>query len=170
MYPLPRLLDLKTRYLNSTINRRTSLSHHRTTRGGGPDMSNYRNCFGVNGEALQLHAVYKKRYSQARICIRYYKSHCCVWTCNEIEGLYDKIIITIVTSYARENLTRLFPLKLLLMVCSHNKTDGNQIIIFPVYYSLLLRWHLYNTIKLISSLRYTFLFFRWLCTCTYSKI
>ena len=34
--------------------------------------------------------------------IRYYKSRACVWTCNEIEGLYHKIIITIVPSYTRK--------------------------------------------------------------------
>ena len=40
--------------------------------------SNSRECMGVNGEALQLHAVYKKPYfllqSHARIRIRYCKS------------------------------------------------------------------------------------------------
>ena len=34
--------------------------------------------------------------SHTRIRIRYYKSRVCVWTRNEIEGLYDEIIITIV--------------------------------------------------------------------------
>ena len=42
-------------------------------------MSNSRECMGDNGEALQLHTVYKKPYSfttsYARIRIRYYKSH-----------------------------------------------------------------------------------------------
>ena len=61
---------------------------------------------GVNGEALQLHAVYKKQYfftaRHTRIRIR----------CNEIKGSYDKIIITIVPSY-----TRLLPLALLLDMC-----------------------------------------------------
>ena len=33
--------------------------------------------YGINGEALQLHA---------RICIRYYKSRVWVWTCNEIKN------------------------------------------------------------------------------------
>ena len=41
-------------------------------------MSNSRECTGVNGEVLQLHAVYKKpsffTTSHARIRIRYYKS------------------------------------------------------------------------------------------------
>ena len=68
---------------------------------------------GVNGEPLQLHAVYKKpnfvlqvtRESVSvlqvmRESISGTTSHVrCVWTCNEIEGSYDKIIITIVPSY-----------------------------------------------------------------------
>ena len=37
----------------------------------------------------------------------------CVWTCNEIEGSYDKIIIIIVPSYTGKNITRLLPLNLL---------------------------------------------------------
>ena len=59
---------------------------------------------GVNREALQLCAVYKKlfffgRQVTQKIRIRYYKSHAgCVRACNEIEGLHDKIIITIVRS------------------------------------------------------------------------
>ena len=51
-------------------------------------VSNLRKCMGVNGEALPLHAVYKRRIftvshaiicistiSLVRISIRYYKSH-----------------------------------------------------------------------------------------------
>ena len=48
--------------------------------------------------------------------IKYCKSHQCVWTCNEIESSYDKIIITIVPSYTRKNITHLFPLTLLLVL------------------------------------------------------
>ena len=74
---------------------------------------------GVNGEALQLHAVYKKQYfftaRHTRIRIR----------CNEIKGSYDKIIITTVPSY-----TRLLPLALLLVLRTHNNTDGNKLVIF----------------------------------------
>ena len=50
--------------------------------------------------------------SHARICIRYYKSRACIWTCNEMEGLYDKFIITIVPSNTGRNITRLLPLAL----------------------------------------------------------
>ena len=50
---------------------------------------------------------------------------CCVWTCNEIKGSYDKIIITTVPSY-----TRLLPLALLLVLRTHNNTDGNKLVIF----------------------------------------
>ena len=37
--------------------------------------------------------------SYARIHISYYNSRVLVWTCNEIEGSYDEIIITIVPNY-----------------------------------------------------------------------
>ena len=83
---------------------------------------------GVNGEALQLHAVYKKPYfllqvtresviryyksrenllsgttSHVRTRIRYYKSRALHLNVhNEIEGSYDKIFITIVPSYTRK--------------------------------------------------------------------
>ena len=56
---------------------------------------------GVDGEALQLHTVYKKSYfllQVTRESILGTTSHVhCVWQCNEIEGSYDKI--TIVPSY-----------------------------------------------------------------------
>ena len=90
--------------------------------------SNSHECMGVNGEALQLHSVYKKPYffllqvtresvsvlqvMQKSVSVLHVHvqvtwksvsgtaSHGrCVWTCNEIEGLYDKIIITIVPGY-----------------------------------------------------------------------
>ena len=65
---------------------------------------------GVNGEALQLHAVNKKLYfilqvtwdsvsvksHEKPISVRTI-SHARIWRCNEIEGSYDKI--TIVPSY-----------------------------------------------------------------------
>ena len=55
---------------------------------------------GVNGETLQLHAVYKKPYFLLQVTwesISGTASHAYyVWKCNEIEGLYDKIIITTV--------------------------------------------------------------------------
>ena len=83
---------------------------------------------GVSGEALQLQPVYKKPYLVLQVTYQYYKSHenpyqyykshlesvsvpQVAWksvsgtvsqserAMNEIEGSYDKIIITIVPSY-----------------------------------------------------------------------
>ena len=71
--------------------------------------------------------------------IRYYKSHVHVWMCNEIKGSYDKIIITIVPSYTRKNITHLLPLALLLMLHPRNNTDSNK----QVRYSFVLWWYLY---------------------------
>ena len=50
--------------------------------------------------------------------------------CNKIKGLYDKIIITIVPSYTGKNITRLLSLVLLLVLRTHNNTDGNKLMIF----------------------------------------
>ena len=50
---------------------------------------------------------------------QYYKSR-------EIEGSYDKIIITIVPGYTGKNITRLLPLALR----TRNNTDGNKLVIF----------------------------------------
>ena len=99
---------------------------------------------GVNGEALQLHAVYKKPYFLLQVTRKSVSvlqvtwesvsgtaSHArCIWTCNEIEGSYDKIIITIAPSYTGKNITRLLPLALLLVLRTHNNTDGNKLVIF----------------------------------------
>ena len=52
---------------------------------------------GVNGEALQLHAVHKNPYFYYTSHKNPYQVH--VLTSNEIEGSYDEIIITIVPSY-----------------------------------------------------------------------
>ena len=85
---------------------------------------------GVNGEALQLHAAYKKPYFLLQVTresvsvlqvtwksVSGTASHArWVWTCNEIKGLYNKIIITIVQSYTRKNITSLL-LSVLLRVC-----------------------------------------------------
>ena len=67
--------------------------------------------------------------------------------CNEIESSYDKIIITIVPSYTGKNITHLLPLALLLMLHTHNNTDGNKLVIFSgialyygdtyIYYGIL---------------------------------
>ena len=106
--------------------------------------SNSCECMGVNGEALQLHAVYKKLYFLLQLTresvsvlqvtwesVSGTASHArCVWTCKEIEGSYDKIIITIVPSYTGKNITRLLPLALLLVLRTRNNTDGNKLVIF----------------------------------------
>ena len=55
---------------------------------------------------------------------------CCVWTCNEIKGLYDEIIITIVPSYTGKNITRSLPVALLLVLCTCNNTHSNKLVIF----------------------------------------
>ena len=109
---------------------------------------------GVNREALQLHSVYKKPYFLLQVTresisvlqvtresvsvlqvtwksVSGTASHArCIWTCNEIEGSYDKIIITIVPSYTGKNITRLLPLALLLVLRTRNNTDGNKFLIF----------------------------------------
>ena len=107
---------------------------------------------GVNGEALQLHAVNKKPYffttsharvristaSSARIHIRYCKSHENPYqvlqvTCAASECALkskDKIIITIIPSYTGKNITRLLPLALLLVLRTHKNTDCNKLVIF----------------------------------------
>ena len=83
---------------------------------------------GVNEEALQLHIVYKKLYFLLQVMREFISvlqvtqesvsgntSHVrCISTCNAIECLYDKIIITIVPSYTAKNITCLVPLALLL--------------------------------------------------------
>ena len=48
----------------------------------------------------------------------------CSWTCNEIEGSHDKIIITIVSSYTGKNITHLLPLIGIV------NTDGNKLMIY----------------------------------------
>ena len=76
--------------------------------------------------------------SHARIRIRYYKSRENPYqvlqvTCAASEhamGSYDKIIITIVPSCTGENITRLLPLALLLVLHTRNNTDGNKLVIF----------------------------------------
>ena len=49
--------------------------------------------------------------------------------CNEIEGSYDKIIITIEPSYTTKKITHLLPLALLLMLRTHNNIDSNKLVI-----------------------------------------
>ena len=76
-------------------------------------MSNSHECMGVNGEALQLHAIYKNPYFLQQVTQEFVSvlqftwesvsgtasNARWVWTCYEIENSYDKIIITIVPSY-----------------------------------------------------------------------
>ena len=86
---------------------------------------------GVNGEALQLHAVNISRISitsYARICISI-TSHVRIVSVlqKNVEGSYDKIIITIVPIYTGKNITRLLPLLLMLFI--HNNTDGNKLMV-----------------------------------------
>ena len=110
-------------------------------------MFNWHECMGVSGEALQLHSAYKKAvffYCKSRENpYQYYKSrknksvsgtasHAhCVWTCNEIEGSHDKIIITIVA-------TKLYREKYPSLICWRwHCRDGNKLLIFsgiPLYY------------------------------------
>ena len=56
--------------------------------------------YGVNGETLQLHAVYILPQVLQESVSGTTSHVCCV--CNEIKGSYDKIIITIVPSYTGE--------------------------------------------------------------------
>ena len=54
---------------------------------------------GVDGEALQLHAVYIQTVQVMQESVSGNASHVhCIWTCYYIEGSYDKIIITLVLS------------------------------------------------------------------------
>ena len=92
-------------------------------------INNYRtsNTHANVSESIGSRAATRSLYlttTHAKICIRYYKSRACFWTCNEIKGLYDKIIITIVPSYTIPCLLR-----------TRNNTDGNKLVIF---FSLLL--------------------------------
>ena len=85
---------------------------------------------GVNGEALQLHAVYKKLYNSHENPYQYYKPcensyQVLQVTCAAFEHAmksYDKIIITIVQSYTGKNIT--------CLLHTHNNTNGNKLVIF----------------------------------------
>ena len=98
----------------------------------------------VNGEALQLHAIYKKPYfySKSRKNLyQYCKSRENPYqvlqvTCAAYERAMKsevrmiKIIITIVPSYTGKNITRLLPLAFLLVLHIRGNTDGNKLVIF----------------------------------------
>ena len=100
---------------------------------------------GVNGEALQLHAVYKKPYfllqvTRESISVLQVTQESVSGTTSHVRSSecamkskvrsYDKIIITIVPSYTRKNITCLLPLALLLVLHTRNNTDGNKLMIF----------------------------------------
>ena len=99
---------------------------------------------GVNGEALQLHAVYKKPYffycKSRENPYQYYKSHENPYQVLQVTHAASerpmkskvrmKIIITIVPSYTGKNITHVLPLALLLVLCTRNNTDGNKLVIF----------------------------------------
>jgi len=74
---------------------------------------------GVNGEALQLHTAYiKVFYKSRKNPYQYYKSRA---QCLNVQGLYDKIIITIVPNYTGKNyITHLLPL---IVLCTHNNQE-----------------------------------------------
>ena len=92
--------------------------------------------YGVNGEALQLLAVYKKPYFLLQVTRESVSGTAslarCVWMCNEIEDSYDKIIITIVPSYTGKNISlvccRWHCYSYILRTC--NNTDSNKPMIF----------------------------------------
>ena len=76
---------------------------------------------GINGEALQLHEVYKKPYF-------FTTSH--MHLSERAMKLKDKIIITTVPSYTGKIIVRLLLLALLLVLRTRNNTDGNKLVIF----------------------------------------
>ena len=100
-----------------------------------------RECMGVNGQPLQLHAVYEKPYliQVTWESVSGTASHTrWIWTCNEIEGPYDKIIITIVPSYTGKKITCLLPSVLLLVLHTCNNVNGNKRVLW---------WYVYDTME-----------------------
>ena len=106
---------------------------------------------GVNGEALQLHTIYKKvvfftashtkSVSVLQVTWEFVSSNAshvhCVWACNEIKGLYDKIIITIIPRYTRNH----------SFVAIGLITIQTTLVIF----SGIALWGIFNTISLLPS-------------------
>ena len=92
-----------------------------------------------NYSYFALHVLWES-YKVLQVTRSVSASHTCVsgtasyvhytWKWNEIEGLYDKIIITIVQSYTGKNIMSLLLLALLLMLHTRNNTDGNKVVIF----------------------------------------
>jgi len=101
---------------------------------------------GVNGEALQLHAVYKAilQVMQESILVSGTSSHMyCVWMCNEIKGSYDKIIITIRST---KNITvccwhYYSRLSVLLRVCSFTRAALRKLFMLFRYIMCVLMWY-----------------------------
>ena len=84
---------------------------------------------GVNGEALQLHAVYKKLLCKS--CENSYQVLLVTCTASEhAMKMKDQIIVTIVPSYTGKNITCLLLLALLLVLHTRNNTAGNKLVIF----------------------------------------
>ena len=139
--------------IESTLDPLLSLHYH---------TSNSRECMGVNGEALQLHSVYKKPHffyaSHARICIMQCcksqvtqesvsvlqvtresvsgtASHArCIW--NEVRMI--KSLSPLYQAIPEKNITRLLPLALLVVLHTRNNTDGNKLVIFSFLYIFVL--------------------------------
>ena len=93
-------------------------------------MSNSRECMGVNGEALQLQAVYKKPSFLLQVgwkSVSGTTSHTHLfWTCNEIEGSHDKI------SYHHSTMLYKKPLVAIGIVTRavHSQQYRRQLVIF----------------------------------------
>ena len=109
-------------------------------------------CMRVNGEALQLCAVYKELYfllqvtreSVSVLQVMHAASECAM----KLKGLY----VNHSTKLYRKNITRLLPLALLLMLRTHNNTNGNKLVIFSTIalyygdtYTLSYLWILQHT-------------------------
>ena len=104
---------------------------------------------GVNGEALQLHIVYKKPYFYCKSLEnphQYCKSHDNPYQVLQVmHALFEHAMKSKVhmvnhyhhsASYSRKDITCLLSLALLLVLCTHNNTDSNKLVIFLVYIAL----------------------------------
>ena len=114
--------------------------------------------YGSQWGRLSAGHSYKKPYillqvTREYISVRYYKSRAYVWTCNEIEGSSDKIIITRVPSYTEKNITCLLLLALLVVLCTHNN-------------NFALWWYLYGSISHSTMLYYWYTIMLLTCVIT----
>ena len=94
------------------------------------------------GGALQLCAVYRNRIFTVitRESVSSTASHShCVRTCNEIEGLYDTS-----TKLYRKNIAQSLPLALLLVLCTCNNTNGNELMIQLCTMVILVQYRKYT--------------------------